>query len=121
MSQEALSHSWFHQSERRKSSMGGSNSRRLSSSAPSIQTLGQTGIGNSMLQRLRSFAKMTSFQQEVMRVAVKKLDGAHLAGIKVSVNAVGAALGPAWGCILHVRGVRVNGLGLRLLELACQS
>ena len=74
MSQEALSHSWFHQSARRKSSMGGSRSRRLSASAPSIQTLGQTGIGNSMLQRLRSFAKMTSFQQEVMRVAVKKLD-----------------------------------------------
>ena len=77
-SQEALSHPWFNLlTGGRKSHSGGLSSN------PSIKSLDSTGLGNIMLQRLRSYAKMTSFQQEVMRVAVKQLDGAHLAGIKV--------------------------------------
>jgi hypothetical protein len=57
-----------------------------SKSSSSNKALDQLGLGNTMLQRLRSYAKMTSFQQEVMRVAVTQLDGAHLAGIKVRSN-----------------------------------
>ena len=72
--QEALNHAWFNQTI------------RMSKSSSSNKALDQLGLGNTMLQRLRSYAKMTSFQQEVMRVAVTQLDGAHLAGIKVRSN-----------------------------------
>lgn len=74
-SQEALSHTWF------------SQTNRMSSAVSSQKGLDQLGLGNTMLQRLRSYAMMSSFQQEVMRMAVVQLDGAHLAGIKVGATA----------------------------------
>jgi calcium-dependent protein kinase len=67
--QEALHHPWF-------------SARRVSMNGVVTQAIDRKGLANTMLQRLRSFSKMSSFQQEAMRQAVTRLDEAHVAGIK---------------------------------------